>query len=181
MISGKNSLRGHNVNVKSIRVGDVFMRVMGNRWTITEIWCAFDEDAGRWETMIKYEAFDGDTGISQVIEKARIVLQSLKADIFYSQEHVSGEVTQLDTFKSTCHSVFQNDFIANADRYGLAQSDLGRTILVNEKKYQVVGAKPQDNTHPIVVESESGKLYRFSSNVVKRGLDLFNNHMVLVK
>ena len=169
------------MTVKSIRVGDVFMRVMGSRWTITNIWCAFDEETDRWETMIKYEAFDRNNGISQVIGKARIVLQSLKADTFYSQEHVSGEVTQSDMVKSTGHSVFQNDFIANVGRYGLARSDLGRTILVNEKKYQVVGAKPQDNTNPIVVEDESGKLYRFSLNVVRRGLDLFSNHMVLVK
>jgi hypothetical protein len=168
--------------VKSIDVGDVFLSVTGNRWTITEIGCEFDGDENRWETSIKYNLFDASGGVSyQVTEKARVVVQSLNTDAFYTQVRASGDVTQSVTIKPTGNSVLQNDFIANAARYGMSPSDLGRTAILGGSKYQIVGAKPGNRTKPIMVEGPSGGLRRATPDDVKAGLELFNSRKVQMK
>lgn len=169
--------------VKSIDIGDVFLSVTGDRWTITGIGCALDEDENRWETSINYDLFDASSGHSYpVVDKARAVVQSLNTDAFYSQVSTSGDVTQSVTIKPKGDSVFQNDFIANATKYGLLPSDLGRTaILFSGAKYQIVGAKPKNRTKTIVVEGSSGGLRRATPDEVKAGLELFRTRKVNMK
>jgi hypothetical protein len=173
------------VIVKSIAVGDIFLGTTGNRLTVLEIGCEFDDHENRWETSIKYDWFVAGTGISlPVTEKARTVVQMLSTSDFYSQVDASGNVTKSNTIHPTGNSVIQNDFIANAVKYGLSPSDLGRTVLLGETgrtKYQIVGAKPRNRTRPIVVEGASGGLRRFTVAEVKEGLDLYNKRMVRVK
>jgi len=172
--------------VKSIAVGDIFLNVNGNRLTILEIECGLDEDEGRWETSIKYELCITGTGDQiPITEKARAVVQSLSTDDFYSQVHASGNVTQSSTIKPVGNSVLQNDFIANAGRYGMDASDLGRTLMLggaDRTKYQIVGAQLSKGakplSRPIVVEGPSGGLKRITVDQAKEGLDLYTRRKV---
>lgn len=173
--------------VKSIAVGDVFLGTTGNRLTVLEIGCEFDDHENRWETSIKYDWFVATTGVSlpfPTTEKARTVVQMLSTKDFYSQVHASGKVTQSNIIKPTGNSEIQNDFIANAVKYGLSPSDLGRTALLGytgRSKYQIVGAKPRSRLRPIVVEGPSGGLRRFSVDDVKEGLKLYSSRQVKIK
>jgi hypothetical protein len=169
--------------VKSIVVGDIFLSVTGNRWTITEIECGLNEDEDRWETSIRFDLFVASTGLTHsVTEKARIVVQTLSTDGFYTQVHASGDVTQSNVIKPTGNSVIQNNFIEIATKYGLSPSDLGRTIMRNGSKYQIVGERlhkegPMVSPYPIIVEGSGGELKRFSVDEVKKGLELYNSRM----
>src|SRR6516162_1393425 len=91
-------LGNYNMIVKSIAVGDMFLNVNGDRVTILEIECGLDEDENRWETSIKYERFSN--GVSaKITEKARVVVQMLGGNEFYSQVYPSGDVTKSNVIK----------------------------------------------------------------------------------
>jgi hypothetical protein len=175
-------LGNYNMIVKSIAVGDMFLNVNGDRVTILEIECGLDEDENRWETSIKYERFSN--GVSaKITEKARVVVQMLGGNEFYSQVYPSGDVTKSNVIKPRGNSTLQNNFIEVSIKYGLLPSDIGRTVMRDGSKYQIVGAKLSRGVRPlerpIVVEGPGGGLRRFSVDEVKEGLELYKNRRVI--
>ena len=173
--------------VSSIAVGDVFMGTTGNRMTILEIECGFDEDEDRWETSIRYELFVAATNLSlPITEKARAVVQNLSSGDFCSQLHASGNVTTSDTAVSNGNniSVLANNFLINAAKYGMSPSDLDKTVKLMypggtcSTKYQIVGAAPNKRLRPIVVEGPGGGLKYITVDQAKEGIELYKRRKV---
>jgi hypothetical protein len=54
-------------------------------------------------------------------------------------------------------------------KYGFQKSDYNRTVMVNGKKYKLVGFKPRATRYPCIVENVKGQ-YKMGAFMVKNGL-----------
>jgi hypothetical protein len=54
-------------------------------------------------------------------------------------------------------------------KYGFTKSDYNRTLVVNGKKFKLVGFKPRATRYPCIVENQNGQ-YKMGTFTVKNGL-----------
>lgn len=54
-------------------------------------------------------------------------------------------------------------------KYGFTKSDYNRTVMVNGKKFKLIGFKPRATRYPCLVENDKGQ-YKMGTYMVKNGL-----------
>ena len=71
----------------------------------------------------------------------------------------------------------KQDFLRFARSYGFQPSDFGKGFqLANSKVYKIAGLKPRSQKYPVLGESEDGRLFKFDTETVKRGLERAYSH-----
>ena len=72
-----------------------------------------------------------------------------------------------DAATGTIESVEARDFKANAWRWGMQPTDLGREFTHIRDTFTIIGAKPKAGKFPILATRGDGKVYKFAPEQVR--------------
>jgi hypothetical protein len=72
-----------------------------------------------------------------------------------------------DAATGTIESVEARDFKANAWRWGMQPTDLGREFTHIRDTFTIIGAKPKAGKFPILAKRSDGKVYKFAPEQVR--------------
>ena len=72
-------------------------------------------------------------------------------------------------FDDTLTSLEEVKFGEFCSKYGFTKSDYNRNVIVNGKKFKLVGFKPRATRYPCLVENDRGQ-YKMGTYMVKNGL-----------
>jgi hypothetical protein len=69
-----------------------------------------------------------------------------------------------------------SDFKVFAASYGLKPEDLGKPFTTGTGTYTIVGLRSRSYKMPIIGKNSNGKMFKFSPQAVKFGLEMANRH-----
>lgn len=58
------------------------------------------------------------------------------------------------------------EFLLLAHFYGFKKEDYGKTFIMNEKSYKIVGLKKSNRKYPVILDCSDGKSYKMSTEMV---------------
>jgi hypothetical protein len=108
-----------------------------------------------------------ETALAAIGAKLGMSIQ-LAGSMSYNETTISVKITaNLPNRAGNVEPLEAKDFKANAWRWGLVESDLGRTFTSRGQTYTITGAKPRSSQYPILGQRKDGKTFKFPADQIK--------------